>query len=161
MNDDVDDDGDASEAMRLVPFFEPEYPELPENERYIAGFKDEYGERWSVVPLPRNIVDREVLLENFLQPQINNDGTVRVWPADVPKELFAEMQEKGNTPVIPLDTLIAERLDTNIDEPDYGEDGVLPAYFMLRERLKAALDLVESEISRRSTRNPVGSEQIN
>lgn len=157
------DDGndDVAELARFVPFFAPEYPELPENERYIAGFKDEYGERWGVVPLPRNIVDREVLLENFLQPQINIDDTVRVWPADVPDDLFAEMQEKGNTPVVPLDTLIAERLDTSIDEPDYGEDGVLPAYFMLRERLKAALDLVESEILRRSTRNPVGSEWIN
>lgn len=156
-----DGDDEAPEVARFVPFFEPEYPELPENEQYIAGFKDEYGERWGVVPLPRSIVDREVLLENFLQPQINNDGTARVWPADVPEEFFAEMQEKGNAPIIPLDTLIAERLDSNIDEPDYGEDGVLPAYFMLRERLKAALDLVESEILRRSTRNPVGSERIN
>jgi hypothetical protein len=157
---DNDEDDDAPEAMRFIPFFEPEFPDAPHNEVYRAGFKDEDDERWGVVPLPRSIVDRVVLLENFLQPQINIDGTARVWPADVPDELFAEMQDKGNTPIIPLDTLIAERLDTNMDEPDYGKDGVVPAYKLLRERLKAALDLVESEILRRTTRHP-GSQKIN
>jgi len=65
-----DDDNDSSEVRRLTAFFEPEYPELPENELYVAGFKDQDGDRWGVVPLPRSMVDREVFLTNWFQPLI-------------------------------------------------------------------------------------------
>jgi len=123
-----DDDNDSSEVRRLTAFFEPEYPELPENELYVAGFKDQDGDRWGVVPLPRSMVDREVFLTNWFQPQIQADGMVRIWPMDVSEEVFKEMQETRNSLVIPLDTLIAERLDMNMDMPDYDEDGVLAAY---------------------------------
>jgi len=160
--DHEDERDDAPETMRLTAFFEPEYPELPINELYIAGFKDQYGERWGVVPLPRSMVDREVFLANFFQPQINGDGTVGVWPVDASDELSSEMNEGGNSVIIPLDTLIAEQLDMNMDAPDFGEDGVLPAYGLLQHRLKAALELVEDEISRRSARNLApGSIRIN
>lgn len=157
-NNDADDD--VPVAMSLTPFFEPEYPDAPHNEVYHAGFKDEDGTRWGVVPLPRNVVEHAVFLENIFQPVINVDGTVRAWPVMAADELFGEMDEKGNLPVIPIDTLVAEKLDANMDEPDYGEDGVLQAYYAMRERLKAALDLVESEILRRTTMHPP-STQIN
>jgi len=65
-----EDDNDASKVRRLTAFFEPEYPELPENELYVAGFKDQDGDRWGVVPLPRSMVDREVFLTNWFQPLI-------------------------------------------------------------------------------------------
>jgi hypothetical protein len=72
------------------------------------------------------------------------------------------MKETGNSLVIPLDTLIAERLDMNMDTPDYGEEGVVAAYGLLQHRLQAALELVDDEISRRSRRNLApGSGRIN
>ncbi|WP_234729620.1 hypothetical protein [Acidocella facilis] len=148
------------EVGRLTPFFEVEHPSGPDNERFVAGFRDKNGKRSGVVSLPRSIVDRAVLLENCLYPQINVDGTVRARPEDVPNELFAEMLEVGNAPAIPLETLVAETLDMHMYEPDYGEEGVLQAYRAMREQLKEALDLVESEIARRVTQHP-GTERIN
>lgn len=148
MDDDFDED--APNVLRLVPFFEPEYPELPENERFVAGFRDQDGNRWgAIVPLHRDIVEREVLKSSILEVSIEVDGTVRAWPAGKSPEFYTELVESNFLVEIPLDQLILERVDLNIDEPNDGKGGVLPAYVTLRERLKEALNIVETEILRR------------
>jgi hypothetical protein len=50
-----------------------------------------------------------------------------------------------------LDELVAEMIELDRNEPSYGEDGVLEEYGMLRDRLKRALRLIETEIGRRTT----------
>jgi hypothetical protein len=148
MDDDFDED--APNVLRLVPFFEPEYPELPENERFVAGFRDQDGNRWgAIVPLHRDIVECEVLKSSILEVSIELDGTVRAWPAGKSPEFYTELVESNALVEIPLDQLILERVDMNIDEPNGGEDGALAAYSVLRERLKEALNAVETEILRR------------
>jgi hypothetical protein len=148
MDDDFDQD--APGVLHLVPFFEAEGTEYSDSERFIAGFKDKDGNRWgTVVPLHRDTVEREVLKASVLEVSIEVDGIVRAWPAHKSPEFYAELMEANSLVEIPLDQLILERVDLNIDEPNEGKDGVLPAYITLRERLKEALGIVEGEILRR------------
>jgi hypothetical protein len=146
---------ESPDNLRLVPFLEPEDPEYPESAGFVAGFKDEAGNRWGiVVPLQRETFDRLVLLSNSFLPRVASDGMVQAWPEDAEDELFGEMLNAGVLPQVELDALIAETLELDANEPDHGEDGVLADYAVLRNRLRRALDLVEAEITKRSTRSP-------
>lgn len=143
------------ETLCLTPFLEPQDPDYPESPLFVAGFKNAEGERWgALVPLRREIFDRLVLLSNTFEPRIDIDGMVQVWPDDVGDELFEEMLAAGLLPKAALDDLVAETLELHANEADRGEEGVLAEYAMLRDRLRHALDLVETEIAKRSARNP-------
>jgi hypothetical protein len=146
---------DPPGTLRLPPFPEPQDPDYPESPLFVAGFKDEEGERWgAVVPLKRELLDRLVLLSNTFQPRIEFDGMVQVWPDDVGDDLFEEMLASGMLPKAALDDLVAETLELHANEADRGEEGVLAEYAVLRDRLKHALDLVETEIAKRTARSP-------
>jgi hypothetical protein len=148
---------DQPGTMRLVPFLEPENPDYPHQDRFVAGFKDADGERWGVVPLERRVLKRAVLLSTTFKPHVASDGTVQPWPDDSDDDVFGEMLKLGLLEKIGLDDLIAENLKLDCNEPDHGEDGVLPEYAVLRDRLKRAMFLVEAEIARRELRNPKGA----
>jgi hypothetical protein len=148
MGDDFDED--APDVLHLVPFFEPEDPDNPDCERFVAGFRNKEGEYWgSVVPLRRDVVERVVLKANVLAPSITADGTVRAWPTDKSPEFYAELVEANALEEVSIDELIFQRVDTDSDAPNEGEGGVLAAYSVLRVRLKEALNIVETEILRR------------
>ena len=52
---------------------------------------------------------------------------VQAWPEELSDELWGEMVSAQRLPKVPLDALISELLDLAVNEPDRGEDGVLPA----------------------------------
>jgi hypothetical protein len=150
MGDDFDED--VPNMLHLVPFFELEDPDDPDCERFVAGFKNKNGEHWgAIVPVRRDIVESVVLKLNVLEPSITADGIVRAWPAEKSSEFYAELAEANALEQISIDELIFQRVDTDIDEPNEGEGGVLAAYSALRVRLKEALNIVETEILRRGT----------
>ncbi len=59
---------------------------------------------------------------------------VQAWPEELSDELWGEMVSAQRLPKVPLDALISELLDLAVNEPDRGEDGVLPALGVLRDR---------------------------
>jgi hypothetical protein len=72
------------------------------------------------------------------------------------------MQEQGLLQRTEIDTLVAHALELDVNEPNYGDGGVLPDYVVLRHRLNHALSLVDAEIARRKARSrasedPTGS----
>lgn len=160
MDDDFDDS--APDVLRLAPFFEAEEPEHPDWDRFIAGFKDEEGEFWgAVVPVRRDVAELAVLKSMVLRPVIEADGTVRAVPEDKSAQFYAQLEEAGALEETTIDALIFEQVDESMDAPSEGEGGVLAAYHVLRERLKEALDVVNTEILRRSADLAPGSQQIN
>ncbi len=143
------------DALTLTPFLEPEDPDLPDGERFVAGFKDADGNRWgSVVPIEKQLIDHFVLTETPFDPQIDMDGMVCAQPdlLAVTDQTLDEMHERGLPRREPIEKLVADMIEVNQNEPNEGEDGVLPDFMTLRRRLRRALDLVETEIARRSAR---------
>lgn len=147
---------DRSDAQDFVTFFEPETPDHLNQDRFVAGFKDSDGARWGVVPLECSIVERAVLLNMTFKPHLDSNGMVQPWPKDSDDDVFGEMMKLGLLEKTGLDDLIAETLESDLNEPDHGEDGVLPEYVVLRDRLQRALSLVEREIAKRAARSPKG-----
>ncbi len=142
-------------ALTLTPFLEPEYPDLPDNDLFIAGFKDKDGNRCgTLVPLPREVLENLILTSTSFDPGIDSDGMVRAWPDGlaVDDDTFGEMRARGLLPKIPIDELVAETIELDRNEPDEGDDGVLSEYRKMRDRLKRGLELVEAEIARRTAR---------
>lgn len=150
---------DPPESVRLVPFIEPEDPDFPDSGRFVVGFRDEDGNRWTnIVPLERIAVERAALLSNSFYAHMSSDGTVQPRPEDVEDGLFSEMQEQGLLQRTEIDTLVAHTLELDVNEPNDGDGGVLPDYLVLRHRLNHALGLVDAEIARRKARSPASED---
>lgn len=144
-----------TKTLVLTPFLEHEDPNFPDNDRFVAGFKDEYGNRHgTLVPLPREALETLILTSTAFEPVVDADGSIHAWPDAlvVGDEIYEQMLRGDLLPKIPMDELVAETLELNRDEPDDGEDGVLPEFATMRDRLAHALELVDAEISKRSAR---------
>ncbi|MDR3526616.1 MAG: hypothetical protein P4L57_05005 [Rhizomicrobium sp.] len=147
-----------TETLVLTPFLEPEDPTFPDNDRFVAGFKDEDGNRCgTLVPLSRDTLEALILTSTAFEPVMDADGTVQACPDAlvVSDEMYGEMLQGDLLPKVAVDELVANTLELNRNEPDDGEDGVLPVFANMRNRLVHALELVDAEISRRSRKSDV------
>ncbi|MGE4341214.1 MAG: hypothetical protein AB7E55_35495 [Pigmentiphaga sp.] len=97
----------------------------------------------------RDVAELAVLKSMVLRSVVEADGRIRALPEDKSPQFYAQLEEAGALEETSIDELIFERLDMNINEPSEGEGGVLGAYHVLRQRLKEALKIVETEILRR------------
>jgi len=138
-------------ALTLTPFFEPENADFPGGELFVAGYKDENGDRCGIiVPVEREIIENLVLTSTPFEPHLDSDGSVQAWPGGwVSDEMFGEMLKGELLPKMPIDELVAQTLSLDRNEPSTGEDGVLESYVVMRERLNRAVALVDEEIARR------------
>ena len=140
------------QRLTLVPYLEAADPDFPEHGDYVAGFKNHQGERLgAAVPVARETIERLVLLTTRFRSWIESDGTVKPYPEETSDEVFGEMLRNECLEGAAIDELVAEMVDLGCNEPSPGEDGVLEDYGMLRDRLKRALHLIETEIGRRVT----------
>ncbi len=120
-------------------------------EEFVVGLrgKDAVGPRVSIrVPYP--LVARAVMKDQPLSVHLDSDGELRAEMLHMDDEVFEEIYKSDRLERTTIDQLVRHTLEMDRNEPNEGEDGVLPMYAQLRESLMRALTLVDEEVARRS-----------
>ena len=135
-----------TQTIKLETFFEKVGPDDRSSEpnQYLAGFRDEDGERWGVmVPLNADDVDPIVLGGIVFSLVIDTTGLIVIEAegrSDRVNDLIASSSGRA---CLPLDTIVQEslRLDLLAMEDDAQAD-----LSELRTRLVKAIELVDEAI---------------
>ena len=115
-------------------------------ERYVAGLEDEDGEPWgTAVPLEPDEVEAAVFSNVAFSISMETNGTLRIEAegrGDAANEAIVASSALAR---LPLDTAVRSALDTDLLAM---EDGAVTELRALRNRLEAAIRMVDEALGR-------------